>query len=165
MAFYHSATRLDRVQRQMLRYVLRPQRHPGEDYDCFCRRAAKSVASVQDIFLSWSVRWARSICFWTAHVLRNTGGWSWASRVLDVRSSHELDSLRSLNGTGRPGTRLFGGFGNRRWTDSISHAYAYLKKHFFIPRQLTEQLDDLHVADETIGISQNFLPSQVYCRL
>ena len=82
-----TARRLDREQRHMLRISYHLRRCSWESPELFSKRLSKHISRVQNEHGKWSVLWAKSICFWAAHVLRNWADSCWANRVLDVRSS------------------------------------------------------------------------------
>ena len=59
------------------------------------------------------------------HIVRNTNGAYWASRILDIRRSREFD-LRRSHKNAYPLTRVSHEFVNRRWTDSIVPAFEFV---------------------------------------
>ena len=123
----NKAKLLDRTQRHMIRIMLGIRMLPGEDMSTFARRAGHAVLNVQRNVGSWGFGWARNIISWAAHVLRNNADACWGARVLDFRSSSELDERRRDHGN-RPHTRFSSGFTNRRWTDGVSHAINFLER-------------------------------------
>ena len=121
------AHRLAKVQRKMLRTTLPIRVLPGEVPEQFARRSGRIVRHVQNIVGPWGALWAFRISSWGAHILRDTMGMCWSARVLDVRSSSELVSRRSLHAN-RAQTRKFSGWSCRRWTDGVPFAMKYLEK-------------------------------------
>ena len=117
----------------LLRIIYNLRRGSGESPEVFNKRLEQG---------KWSIHWARSVCFWAAHVLRNRADGCWSNRVLAIRSSHELAQRRSLN-QGRPRTRNSPGFCCRRWTDGVDPAFKYLKSLGAVPDKLYDQLDEL----------------------
>ena len=119
------ARRLDTLQRQMLKIILRVRPLPYETAECYSRRAAKIVASFQHAHGAWSCVWACRVISWGLHIHRNTANNSWPSKLVHVRSSTELNERRALFAH-RPRTRAVSGWCQTRWTDGLSRAVAFL---------------------------------------
>ena len=119
------ARQLDRLQRQMLKIILRVRPLPAETAEGYSRRAAKIVARIQDARGAWSCLWASRIISWGLHIQRNTANNSWPSKLMHIRSSAELNERRALYAQ-RTGTRSASGWCQTRWSDGVSKAVAYL---------------------------------------
>ena len=74
---------------------------------------------------AWSCVWASRIIAWAGHIVRNTANPSWPQKILHVRSSRELNYLRSTQSQ-RPRTRAAAGWCCVRWTDGVSKAIDFL---------------------------------------
>ena len=122
-----TARRLDRVQRHMIRCCVRPRKLSNESPASFAVRANILVSEAQRRAVPWSSVWAKSLFKWAEHIQRNTANACWSTRVLDVRPSSEVNSLRAFHG-GRPQTRALSGFCSRRWTDGVHAAWIFLDK-------------------------------------
>ena len=118
---------LDKIQRRMIRLSLNVRPLVGETEDAFFRWSARVISNVQKDCGCWSWGWAERCITWAAHIIRNNCNCAWGNSILDVRSTREIDLLRSQQ-TNRPGTRCQAGFMCRRWTDSVPFALAFLRK-------------------------------------
>ena len=87
----------------------------------------------------WSVKWAKQVCAWHNHNIRNSCGRLWAAGILQVRTSSWLQSTRQMfvprrstavnpftAAAGRLGTRMRRGGPSRRWEDAIHDAQEYI---------------------------------------
>ena len=123
----HAKT-LAKVQRRMIRLIVRIPPLLGEEPAAYSRRAARHVSQLQRERGSWAVGWAKSICTWACHLERNSCNCSWGAKILDVWSSSEVNARRSEN-YNRPNTRAMPGFTCRRWTDGIQYAIDFITAH------------------------------------
>ena len=120
------AKTLDKLQRRMIRLMCRTPRLSGETDELYNRRAAHAVTDIQHSLVPWGLLWASYIVNWAAHMLRNSAHACWAANLLHFRSSSELDTIRAISSTRRPGTRSEPGFVCKRWTDSVSGAMHFV---------------------------------------
>ena len=110
----------------ILEIILRVRPLPADTVDAYFRRASHIIAAVQETRGVWSWVWASKIISWSSHVVRNTANASWPSKILHVRSSHELNSRRAWHSQ-RPNTRSSPGWCPTRWTDGVAKAIKHLQ--------------------------------------
>ena len=144
-----SCRKLDILQRKMIRLAVPPRRLASETDAEYSRRSAHAVTDLQNCAVPWGVRWACSVVNWAAHVIRNTAQACWSARVLHIKSSSEVDRLRSTSQSHRPGTRIEAGFSCRRWTDGVFVACNIVKQYTVSARPYKNQarrlsFDKLH---------------------
>ena len=118
---------LDKVQRSMIRCLLRVKPLSNDSAASYKMRVAKLVASVQLRNGSWSRIWSERLVGWAGHLTRNTLGTCWPARLMTVRNNAEL-AVRRATFSQRPCTRARPGWCPRRWTESLNGASLHLDK-------------------------------------
>lgn len=130
----HSALSLnmDRVQRQMVASILRPQMLSGESPEVFVRRRNRVSAAEARRMGSWSLRHCKRVLSWRDHLLRPANSRSWAALLYQFRGFEWLLQRRSQNSggllAGRTGTRIASGNVSTRWHDGIIFAEQHLEQ-------------------------------------
>ena len=114
------ALQLDRIQRQMLAFMLRLHPLTGQDATDFKRWRARETGKPQREAGKWSVLWAASVINWNEHLHRARNSDTWAAQLMCLRSPEELRRRRAE--FGRPNTRLRSGWIHARWFESVEHA-------------------------------------------
>ena len=110
-----------------------------EEVGEYHRRRAKTAGVAAETSGRWSVKWAKQVCCWHNHNLRNSSGCLWAPGVMQVRPTAWLQSMRQQYvprtpttatcftvDAGRLGTRARRGGPSRRWEDAIRDAQEYV---------------------------------------
>ena len=130
----HSALSLDmdRVQRQMVASILRPQMLSGESPEVFVRRRNRVSAAEARRMGSWSLRHCKRVLSWRDHLLRPANSRSWAALLYQFRGFEWLLQRRSQNSggllAGRTGTRIASGNVSTRCHDGIIFAEQHLER-------------------------------------
>ena len=119
------ASRLDSIQKQMLTIISGLKLTEGESVEEFMWNRGRNVAAAQKDMGKWSVRWATALLSWDAHLSRERNFHSWASMLKTVMPLAELDDRR-IHNHGRPCTRAYPGFIQRRWFESLGIAEHFL---------------------------------------
>ena len=120
----HRAGHLDRLQRKMLASCMRIQPLPEEDAGSYMRRRGRSAGTLQRQLGLWSVRWARQVTQWHAHICRDRNGLTWMAQLQALRSPEMLNWRRAEYR--RPCTRAQPGFCSARWYESVPIAQQWL---------------------------------------
>ena len=133
------AERMDSLQTQCISIASCIAPKADEDVGEFHRRRAKSAGVAAVASGRWSVKWAKQVCAWHNHNIRNSCGRLWAAGILQVRTSSWLQSTRQMfvprrstavnpftAAAGRLGTRMRRGGPSRRWEDAIHDAQEYI---------------------------------------
>ena len=134
------AEKMDSLQCQCISIASCIAPKDGEDVGEYHRRRAKSAGVGANLSGRWSLKWAKQVCAWNDHNLRNSSGQLWATGIMQVRPSSWLRSVRqqfvprfsvALNPftaeAGRLATRARRGGPSRRWEDSVRDAQAYIE--------------------------------------
>ena len=131
---------MDNLQSQCVAIAACIAQKTDEDVTEFHRRRAKSVGVILGKTGRWSLMWARQVCAWNDHNLRNSSGLLGAPGIMQVRPASWLRSLRqqyvplissAVNAftadAGRLGTRTRRGPPVKRWEDGVRDARTYVE--------------------------------------
>ena len=135
------AQRMDHLQTQCIAIAAGIAPELDEPLDEFHRRRSKSAGVAATLRGRWSLMWAKQVCSWHDHNLRNSIGLLWASDVMQVRPASWLREMRAkyvpsqssssnpfTADAGRLGTRSRRGGPHRRWEDAVADARMYVEQ-------------------------------------
>ena len=136
------AQRMDNLQTQCIAIAAKIARESeDEPQEEFYRRRAKTAGVAATQCGRWSLLWAKQVCSWHDHNLRNSSGLLWATNVMQVRPSSWLREMRArfvpirstapspfTSEAGRLGTRNRRGGPHRRWEDAVGDARCYVEQ-------------------------------------
>ena len=126
------AAKLDRVQRKMIGSLLQIRPRPTEAYGDYVLRRQQYCGRQASTYGRWSHCWAKSVCDWNGHVLRNHDQQTWSHSLLHWHDSQWLDNMR-LNASrsaneSRTGTRATRSKVQRRWSEGVNEAKQVLRR-------------------------------------
>ena len=117
---------MNRVQRQMIASILRPQMRPDDSPESFVRRRNRLASAEVQRMGSWSMRHCKRVISWRDHLLRPANSRSWAAMLLHFKGFEWLVQKRSQHKggllAGRTGTRVTSGNVSTRWHDGLAYA-------------------------------------------
>ena len=112
----------NRTQRQMLAQFVRTERWPLEDSVNYSRRRMRSIATLARMHGAWGLEHAERVVNWSDHLQRERNQLSLAAQLYAWRGAAWLQERRVESSSGRPGTRQYSGYAQRRWDEAVEDA-------------------------------------------